>query len=91
MRVRVVVEVDLPGEGGGRQVAVLGIGAGARVGERLAPGVERPVAGAVMVAVGGLLGTTVSVALLLVALPKSFVTTARNVAPLSDSWVGSSV
>ena len=37
-------------------------------------------------AVGAVFDTTVRVALLLVALPKAFVTTARNCAPLSEGW-----
>jgi hypothetical protein len=82
MRVGVVMEDDLPGEGARGQSAVLRIGPGAAEADIRARRVVVPAAGVLMVAVGAP-PPTVRVALLLVAEPEALVTTARNMAPLS--------
>jgi hypothetical protein len=55
------------------------------------PAYSVPATGAVMVAVGALLVVTVSVAVLLVAVPAEFLTTQRKPAPLSPVCAEASV
>ena len=53
-----VVYIELPGKGAGRERPILGVGAGTGEGHGLAHGESEPVAGDVMVAVGGVLPTS---------------------------------
>ena len=84
MEVGVVVKIDAPGERTGRELPVFLIGRRAGISDGVARAVGAAAAGAVMFPVGVPSEMTVNVALLLVAVPIAFVTTARNDAPLSD-------